>query len=82
MSAERVYRRDAAEDTARAQRRPARIVPLLAGRGIEAHGGAVFDAKGRPILLSANVTDRRTESSVTASEALLNRAAPHVLGQP
>lgn len=77
MSAERVYRRDAAEDTARAQRRPARIVPLLAGRGIE-----TLDAKGRPILLSANVTDRRTESSVTASEALLNRAAPHVLGQP
>ena len=47
------------------------IVPLLVSAELEAHSGAMFDRKGRPVLASAGLTTERVASFIAASEKLV-----------
>lgn len=52
-----------------------RIVPLLVSPDVEAHGGAMFDAKGHAVEPTPALTDRgRVEAFLAESDALVARA--------
>ena len=51
-----------------------RILPLLFSPDLDAHGGAMFDHKGRAILPSAGLDADRVARFIDASERLLARA--------
>lgn len=51
-----------------------RIGPLLVSPDLEAHGGALFDSKGNPILPSAGMTEPHMQAFTAASEAVLAKA--------
>ena len=51
------------------------LAPLLVSPDLEAHGGALFDRKGQPILPSPKLRDgARVSAFIAASEGLVSRA--------
>jgi len=52
-----------------------RITPLLVSPDLEAHSGAMFDSKGRPVMFSPKLGDtQHVEKFLAESQALVARA--------